>query len=177
MKITESSSLVITDPCYISKDKDWGRGEIFDWENCRINSPIFTNYLWLDGMPEVVSDVVQVRRSLNEVGLINLLNDHVQALKNYGEALEEDFDKAESDLRCIEDKVMTIGSFTTDAGCIGVFLLNEVLKYNPGFETELCNKKCYTIINDFTGRIIVHDDIEGESQHILGLGNKTFYSI
>ena len=48
MKTVRNRSLVITDPCYIAKEEEWGKGEAFDWEESTINSSIFTDYIWDD---------------------------------------------------------------------------------------------------------------------------------
>lgn len=174
MRITESRSIIIIDPSYIAKKGEWGKGEVFDWEESSVTSSLFSDYIWLDGVPEVVSDVLEVKKRLNEVGLINLVNDHASALNNYGNFSEEE---EKSILDEVEIQSDIIGSYTTDSGCIGVFYLDEVLNYNPEFQTGLSNRY-YTIINDFTGRIIVHEIFDfGGSKHVLGLGNKTFYTI
>ena len=44
-----------------------------------------------------------------------------------------------------------IGEFCADAGKVGIFALNEVLRYNPEFDYHLKKKWATTLINDFTG--------------------------
>lgn len=53
----------------------------------------------------------------------------------------------------LDDKGYMIGEFTADSGLVGVFLLNEVYKYNPNY--DLCDKMPYTatIIKNFSGKI------------------------
>ena len=58
-------SLIITDPCYIAKDEDWGSS--FDWDTDEIDSSLgFSDYLWVpsgygDGSP----DVFEIDRDIN----------------------------------------------------------------------------------------------------------------
>ena len=53
----------------------------------------------------------------------------------------------------LDDKDCVIGEFTADSGLVGVFLLNEVYKYNPNY--DLCDKMPYTatIVKNFSGKI------------------------
>ncbi len=54
-----------------------------------------------------------------------------------------------------------IGSFCADAGLVAVFLLDEVLKYNPNFDYHIERPWTTTWIKDFDGEVnfkIVHTD-------------------
>ena len=46
-----------------------------------------------------------------------------------------------------------IGEFCADAGLVSVFLLDEVLKYNPGFDYHIQRKWTTTLIKDFEGMV------------------------
>lgn len=46
-----------------------------------------------------------------------------------------------------------IGNFCADGGLVGVFLLNEVLKYNPEFDYHLKRPWTTTLIRDFEGTV------------------------
>lgn len=70
-------------------------------------------------------------------------------------------------------KRTTIGRISSEDR-LGVFLLEDALKANPSLLSEVGNW-VYTIIPDFTGTIELYTDNQGLS-HILGVGNKSFYS-
>lgn len=85
-----------------------------------------------------------------------------------------------------------LGEFCADAGMVGVFLLDEVLKYNPDFDYHIERPWTTTLIRDFDGEIdfeIVHtegiyeDDTkfhskgekwEDDSVSVVGKGNINF---
>ena len=46
-----------------------------------------------------------------------------------------------------------IGSFCADAGLVSVFLLDEVLKYNPDFDYHINKPWTTTLIKDFKGTV------------------------
>jgi len=139
-------SLIITDPCYIAKDEDWGSS--FDWDTDEIDSSLgFSDYLWVpsgygDGSP----DVFEIDRDINLYRYFDEL----------AEARENNDDDSINELRSLQSK---IGGYCMDAGAMGVFYLDEVEKYNPSFFDEYSDF-CYCIIEDFTGTI---EDIEDSS--------------
>lgn len=52
-----------------------------------------------------------------------------------------------------------IGEFCADAGMVGVFLLDEVLKYNPDFDYHINRPWTTTLIRNFNGAVsfqVVH---------------------
>lgn len=58
-----------------------------------------------------------------------------------------------------------IGCFCADAGMVAVFLLDEVLKYNPGFDYHIERPWTTTLIKDFDGEVnfeVVHTEGEYE---------------
>ena len=60
------------------------------------------------------------------------------------------------------DTKEAIGEFCADAGLVSVFLLDEVLKYNPYYKDHLKNKWTVTWIKDFKGTVeFVVKHIEG----------------
>lgn len=75
-----------------------------------------------------------------------------------------------------------IGRFCADAGLVGVFLLEDVLKYNPDFNYHTERTWTATLIEDFDGEveIVTETDEDGdEAVHVVGTGNinfKTFQS-
>jgi hypothetical protein len=69
-----------------------------------------------------------------------------------------------------------IGEFCADAGLVSVFLLDDVLAYNPDFTKFMKEAKdCVTVIKDFHGDIdiIVND---AEEVDVRGFGNINFYT-
>lgn len=69
-----------------------------------------------------------------------------------------------------------IGQFCADAGLVAVFLLDEVLKYNPKFDYHLNRKWTTTLIKDFHGTVELHleDGEDGKELTVIGKGNVNF---
>ena len=79
-----------------------------------------------------------------------------------------------------------IGEFCADAGMVSVFLLDEVLSYNPNFDYHKKRKWTTTWIKDFDGevefKVIYEDWLDEESGkvlsdkvvHVVGNGNINF---
>lgn len=69
-----------------------------------------------------------------------------------------------------------IGEFCADAGMVGVFLLDEVLKYNPDFNYHIEIPWTTTLIKNFDGdvnfEINEYDEVE-----VIGRGNINFIGI
>lgn len=69
-----------------------------------------------------------------------------------------------------------LGEFCADAGMVGVFLLDEVLKYNPNFDYHINRPWTTTLIKNFDGDIEIKRNKENEVW-IEGNGNINFYTI
>lgn len=70
-----------------------------------------------------------------------------------------------------------IGEFCADAGLVGVFLLDEILAYNPEWKSWIEEHPwCATIIEDFEGEVEYYIDKVDEEAHIVGTGNINFYT-
>jgi len=85
-----------------------------------------------------------------------------------------------------------IGHFCADAGLVGVFILDEVLEYNPKFDYHINREWTTTLIKNFTGDIWfekhhhegVYEDTtewhkkgdtwEEDTIHVVGKGNVNF---
>lgn len=66
----------------------------------------------------------------------------------------------------------SLGTFVTDSGVVGVFLLKEILEYDPDFdEHTVCPENALWIPN-FDGEIKVTGD-DGD-QHFVGAGSHCF---
>ena len=70
-----------------------------------------------------------------------------------------------------------IGGFCADAGLVGVFLLDEILAYNPGWKSWIEEHSwCATIIDDFEGEVEYYIDKVDREAHIVGTGSINFYT-
>ena len=70
-----------------------------------------------------------------------------------------------------------IGGFCADAGLVGVFLLDEILAYNPDWKSWIEEHSwCATIIRDFEGEVEYYIDKVNKEAHIVGTGNINFYT-
>lgn len=69
-----------------------------------------------------------------------------------------------------------IGNFCADAGLVGVFLLDEILKYNQDFDWHKERPWTTTWIKDFDGdvRFEVTSDDEWQQLSVVGKGNINF---
>ena len=91
-----------------------------------------------------------------------------------------------NDITDSDVKPEILGKFCADGGLVGVFLLEEVLKYNPDFDYHITKPWTTTLIEDFDGNVVYNlsmyesddeDDIFDESAHIVGTGNVNFVTI
>lgn len=79
-----------------------------------------------------------------------------------------------------------LGQFCADAGLVSVFLLDEVLAYNPDFDYHLKRPWTTTLIKDFDGEIEINvvpykyedegRNYEDEEVRVIGKGNINFYT-
>ena len=72
-----------------------------------------------------------------------------------------------------------IGSFCADAGLVSVFLLDEILAYNPEFDYHINRQWTTTLIKDFDGEIEIVEDDFGNGKievRVIGKGNINFYT-
>jgi len=154
MKV-DGRSLLITDPCYISKDDDWGESAGFDWDNRCINCPEFTDYEWENsGYGDGTEHVCQFK----EKG-----QDLIKYIEDLKKARDDNDTKTEDDLMKLQGP--ELGQFCMDAGSWVIVYLDEALKYNPDFLKDT-SKHCYCILKDFTGRINIYYDTDDYS-HII----------
>lgn len=84
----------------------------------------------------------------------------------------------------------TLGEFCADAGMVSVFLLDEVLKYNPDFDYHIKRPWTTTLIKNFDGEITIEltsflldndcydseEDFYDEEIRVIGKGNINFYT-
>lgn len=143
MKI-EGKDLIITDPCYFSSDSDWG--DSFDYDERIIKDPHFSVYEWEEtGYGDGSPIVFSIPSNKN-------LEKYV---KNLGDCDRE-----------------YLGECGVDSGSFGVFILEEVLSYNPSF-LESIPKNCYYIVKNFTGTVYSVYDSEEYTHFIFQPEDKT----
>jgi len=53
-----------------------------------------------------------------------------------------------------------LGNFCADAGLVSVFLLDEVLKYNPDYKDHIEKDWTTTLIKDFHGEIMIEETVQ-----------------
>lgn len=70
-----------------------------------------------------------------------------------------------------------LGEFCADAGLVAVFLLDEVLKYNPDFDYHINRPWTTTLIKNFDGEIdfeVIHNKYGEAEVQVVGKGNINF---
>lgn len=168
--------IIITDPCYIiKKDSD-------DWSKCGWGESMsvlgFTKYisestLYGDWSCSTWSTPRKdVEAQLEELN--TLWRTRWELMEQYG----EDSVQAKIYDDKIDDaslNIEEIGHFCADAGMVAVFLLDEVLKYNPDFDYHINREWTTTLIKDFDGEVNYHVD-EDDNAHIIGIGNVNFFT-
>ncbi|MBP3732195.1 MAG: hypothetical protein J6I84_03005 [Bacilli bacterium] len=150
-------ALIITDPCYIAKDDDWGKD--FDYEENVINLPEFTEYEWSNtGFGDGSFKVYELNEGTDP--------------EEWIEKWVETDDTGKEDL---ESNAKVLGEFCVDSGTFGVFILEEVFKYNPEFMKEV-SSRCYCSIYGYDGPSIMYSDNQ-DNNHLIFKGNKTIVTI
>jgi len=136
--------IIITDPCYITKN------DTNDWELCEYGE------------------------NMEKLGIKTYLTRDTI----YGDWSCTTFNN---------DTHEPIGQFCADAGLVSVFLLDEVLKYNPDFDYHLNRLWTTTLIKDFDGDVVIevvgveYKNEEGyiendEEVRVIGKGSINFYT-
>jgi len=187
--------IIITDPCYIMRRDTSGNGNRDDWDICGYGDNMqalgIKTFLTSDteygdwscttvkDSPESAKHVAKLNE--NYTKLWNAHNDP----KGKDELLVNNLE-AERELLKDNGKEFILGEFCADAGLVSVFLLEEVLKYNPEFNYHTEKPWTTTLIKDFDGDIeITHRDISGEKEDgegeeqevsVIGKGNLNFYT-
>lgn len=102
----------------------------------------------------------------------DFVNSVLQALKDNLE--DEEYGEDESS---IPYEGEYIGGFCADAGLVGVFLLDEILAYNPDWKYWIEKHHwCATIIENFEGEVEYYIDKVYKEAHIVGTGSINFYT-
>ena len=97
----------------------------------------------------------------------------------YGDWCCEVFKSSGSRLWYPQAPEKKLGEFAGDSAQVGVFLLREILRYNPNWNYHLEKPWCACWIKNFTGtvKIVVKLDPDGdESMHLIGIGTQSFFT-
>lgn len=170
-------TIIITDPCYVSKDSDWG--ESFDYGNNIIDDSNFRDYIWeATGTGDGMWPVLKLNKTLGQIELENHIKKVTDLISKYqAKSTNSNFEKLQKEF----EKETVFGDFCVDSGSFGIFYLDDVLKYNPSFLADF-GDWCYCIIPDFKGIVEVDPAITGSEEgdfrdfSIKGIGNITFYT-
>ena len=97
--------------------------------------------------------------------------DHMEALglRNF---LVAYVTEGEEDLGAYGPEGELLGTFVSDSGLAGAFLLEELLAYDPGFDEHIECPENALWLRDFDGTVEVTGD--GEDQRFQGRGNVDF---
>lgn len=159
--------VIITDPCYIiDKNND------NDWDKCG-----YGDDMSLLGLKTYISE----NTIYGDWGCTTYELKQTNSITDIEEAVTKFTNGDENELA--EMKIGELGRFCADAGEVGVFLLDEVLKYNPKFDYHINRKWTTTLIKDFDGEIeyfVSTHEYKGRKErtaHIIGVGNKNFCTL
>lgn len=153
--------IIITDPCYIIKEQDesdkpqWSDYHLFssiyeypDYDKDTKTSELFTENskrydeayeFWRNTHPDDW-DVCNCGNNMESLGIRTYMTRDTL----YGDWSCTTFNS---------DTNEKIGEFCADAGLVSVFLLDEVLKYNPDFDYYKDKAWTTTLIKDFKGTV------------------------
>ena len=176
--------IIITDPCYIDTDdrKLWDKVDLYT--GAGLGNFGFTNYLWGDTeygdwSCTTLLDTEEARKTiakLNEMYL-NFLADYnnkeIWKTEENRKAMAEEYKKARKAKE--SETELILGQFCADAGLVAVFLLDEVLKFNPAFDYHINRLWTTTLIKNFDGDIEFGRDNE-DGVSVKGKGNINFYT-
>ena len=201
----ENKDIIITDPGYIIKKVQ--RGDI---KSTYINYQDY-NLIKKNGWDKdnlTMSQVLESYRSFREYDRLSSSLREAEEEKDdwkkcyYGDRMDLlginnclISDTLYGDWSCTtfnSDTKESIGNFCADTGMVGVFLLDEVLTYNPDFDYHINKPHTTTLIKNFTGEVWIEkrhsegiyedttkfhkagDKWENDSIHVLGSGNINF---
>lgn len=170
--------IIITDPCYIIKEDNQD-----DWRKCGYGEGMgalgLTTYI---SEPTIYGDWSCTTWSTPRKDVEEQVEE-LNKLCRDAWRVESEYGKDSEQSKIYEDKwadasvgMTKLGFFCADAGMVAVFLLDEVLRYNPEFSKWIKGHDwCVTLIKDFDGEVEYHIDGNGDA-HIIGKGNINFFT-
>ena len=178
--------IIITDPCYIDTvDSKLWDGQSFDiFSGSGLNRFGFTNYFWENteygdwSCTTLLSGekAEKIMSELNEMYMKFFSDYNNKEVYETDENRKQMYDAYTAKRTKIEkDSGIILGNFCADAGLVGVFLLDEVLKFNPKFDYHINRLWTTTLIKDFDGDIVMGRDKE-DGVSVIGKGNIDFYT-
>ena len=131
--MTFKGDIIITDPCYFIKDEDWENSD-YGQELDKLG---FENYFCENILcGDWICGTYRLGDYIDPISIIDAMN----IIFDEGWTINMESPK--------------LGEFTADAGLVGVFLLDEVRKYNPEIDTFIKEYPgCVTIIPNFDGEV------------------------
>lgn len=176
-------SIIITDPCYVTKGDDWERCDYGDsMYDLGFTTVISESTIYGDWGCTTYATEKDPREIVDKLGELQKQYDQeYEALGGYGKISNEDSEALHDKFYNLRDELISnvkpIGKFCADAGMVCVLYLDEVLKYNPDFEEEYMGKSwVVTVIKDFDGEVEYVVDKNTEA-HIIGTGNINFFTV
>lgn len=161
-----TGDILITDPCYVCKDRDLST--MPKWENYSPYKGI-ADYPDYDGVQseQFTLDYTRLEEAIKQWREDNpddwIVCDYGDNMEALGIHTYMTHSTLYGDWSCTtydKDTKKPIGEFCADAGLVSVFLMSEVIAYNPDMEEWVKNHPwCATVIPNFEGDvsfIIVH---------------------
>lgn len=181
-KIYMKGDIIITDPCYIVKHLDYSTSPKWSDYHSYRNAKEYPDYIENVGSKQFDEEA-------------KLLDEADKKWRNENPDDWDDFEGAMAragitsylysrtyvgDWSCEtvnSDNSEVIGQFCADSGEVGVFLLEDVMKYNPAFTCE-DNPHIATIVKDFDGYVNfeVGTDVYDTGIKVIGMGNVNFFT-
>lgn len=175
-----NKTIIITDPCYIIKnDKDWDLCDMgYHMESLGIINYIVESTQYGDWSCKTLKgdDIEDIRKEWNDK-YFKFWNDYnfLELSNTEKSKLLDEFNTFSKEF----NKNFCLGEFCADSGLVGVFILDEVLKYNPDFNYHITKPWTTTIIENFNGTVTI-TPVEIESDYevrVIGKGNVNFTTI
>lgn len=150
--------IIITDPCYLK---------------CNVKG-IQTSTLYGDWSCTTFLDNGTVDEVMDKIW-----KEYIDVFNKYNSVSDKN-EKTEIYNKWVEDrnKILNqygvLGQFCADAGMVGVWLLEDVLKANPEFNYHIERPWTTTWIKGFEGDVEFKIDRESETVNVVGKGNINF---
>lgn len=165
--------IIITDPCYLMKKDE-------DWDKCKNGDNMlalgFTNYLVADTEYGDWS-CTTFREGIATNRLLGEINKNYSDLFDVSNSINPDEEKLAAikvQRNMLMQHSLILGNFCADSGLVGVFLLEEVLGYNPSFNYHIERPWTTTCIKAFEGDIVITH--KNDEVSVVGKGNIIFYT-